>query len=75
MNKPNHDDIRTAVRENYGKVALGPQGEQACGCSSSCCVPNPDFNPVDASKALGYSGEDLASVPDGANMGLGCGNP
>src|SRR5690606_20009814 len=42
----------------------------AIGCSPSCCAPG-----ASASLELGYSPEDLAAVPEGANMGLGCGNP
>lgn len=61
------DDIRAAVREQYGNVA---RGSSATSCAPSCCGPKPD-----ASLALGYSAEDLAAVPEGANLGLGCGNP
>lgn len=67
------DNIRKAVREQYGKVA--ESGAAGCGCSvSSCC----DVPPTDAkltSMELGYSKTDVNLVPDGANMGLGCGNP
>ena len=66
MTESTKDDIRTAVREQYGGVARVGGG----GCSPGCCGPNPD-----ASLGLGYSAEDLAAVPEGANMGLGCGNP
>ncbi|MBL8611974.1 MAG: arsenite methyltransferase [Myxococcales bacterium] len=58
-----NDEVRAAVREQYASVARS-------GCTPSCCGPGPD-----ASLALGYSAEDLSSVPEGANMGLGCGNP
>jgi len=61
------DDIRAAVREQYGNVA---RATSAPACVPGCCGPRPD-----ASLALGYSAEDLAAVPEGANMGLGCGNP
>jgi arsenite methyltransferase len=61
------DETRTAVRERYGKVA---KASSSCCCSPGCCGPAPD-----ASLALGYSEGDLADVPEGANMGLGCGNP
>jgi arsenite methyltransferase len=57
------DAVRTAVREVYGKAA---EGAPVLGC----CGPNPG-----ASKQLGYSAEELAAVPEGANLGLGCGNP
>jgi SAM-dependent methyltransferase len=66
MSTNTKDEIRTAVREQYGRVARSPGG----GCAPACCGPG-----ADASLALGYSPEDLAAVPEGANMGLGCGNP
>ncbi len=67
--------IRSAVRENYGK--LGAQQGSACGClpSSSCCDPSGSDRQVEVSLALGYSHEELSAVPEGANLGLGCGNP
>jgi len=67
MNEQTKDDVRTAVREQYGKVA---RTDGAAGCAPGCCGPG-----ASASLGLGYSAEDLASVPEGANMGLGCGNP
>ncbi|MBT3362352.1 MAG: arsenite methyltransferase [Chloroflexi bacterium] len=71
----NDQDIRNAVRESYGKVAT-QQGGSCCGPeslqASPCCGgPTPDT----ASKAIGYTDEQLASLPDGADLGLGCGNP
>lgn len=60
------DEIRTAVREQYGSIARNT----ATGSAPGCCGPG-----ADASLALGYSAEELAAVPEGANMGLGCGNP
>ena len=62
-----HAQVRAAVREQYGKVAK--QESSGC-CSPGCCGPAPD-----ASLALGYSPTDLESVPEGANLGFGCGNP
>ncbi len=59
------EGIRQAVREVYGRAA-----ETGC-CGSSCCSgPAPDL-----SHKMGYTAEELAAVPDGANLGLGCGNP
>lgn len=66
MNEQSPDDIRTAVREQYGKIAQ----QSGASCSPGCCGPGPE-----ASLQLGYSAQDLASVPEGANLGLGCGNP
>jgi SAM-dependent methyltransferase len=69
------NNIREAVRENYAKVAMA-SGSSGCGCSgSSCCSPVSSDIAKEISAGLGYSEEELASVPDGANMGLGCGNP
>ncbi len=74
MGKRNNDEIRNEVRKNYGKIATS--GSPACGCShSSCCGTPSEVNAADVSRGLGYSSEDLASMPEGANMGLGCGNP
>lgn len=63
------DEIRAAVREAYGAVATREQSG-CCGCGPGCCGPAGA-----SSRQLGYSEEDLASVPDGADLGLGCGNP
>ena len=67
-NEQTQDEVRGAVREHYGKVA---KSEPASCCAPGCCgAPMPDL-----SRALGYSDEDLAAVPEGSNLGLGCGNP
>jgi arsenite methyltransferase len=61
------DEIRSTVREHYGKLALS---------NSSCCGPvGCNSATPEISLALGYSTEELAAVPEGANLGLGCGNP
>ena len=71
MNEAENDKIRQAVRQQYGAVA---QQKQACGCGTSCCS-GPAPNAEDLSRALGYSSEEMGAIPEGANMGLGCGNP
>ena len=71
MPSPKKDQVRQHVRERYAGIA---KSSDSCGCSSSCCQPDALLNP-DASAQLGYSKEELAAVPAGANMGLGCGNP
>jgi arsenite methyltransferase len=74
MDKQKNDEIRSAVRENYGNVAVA--GRAGCGCSSSSCCGAPnEVTAANISLGLGYSGEDVTAVPEGANMGLGCGNP
>jgi SAM-dependent methyltransferase len=64
-------DIRETVREKYGALAEG--NDCGCGCSSGavpCCGTDET-----SMTALGYSEEELATIPEGANLGLGCGNP
>jgi SAM-dependent methyltransferase len=71
------DAVRTSVREHYGRVAAREGG---CGCAPTCCSPTeaarPDAPTAEAlSQALGYTPEQTGAVPEGANLGLGCGNP
>lgn len=65
------DRVRKHIRDRYAGIA---ESAGACGCGSGCCQPDALLNP-DASAQIGYSSEELAAVPEGANMGLGCGNP
>lgn len=68
------DDVKRVVRSAYGTVAEASNQSKCCGNSRSCCGVS--AKPDDAySKELGYSLEEFASVPEGSNMGLGCGNP
>lgn len=72
MDAVKNDEIRQAVREQYGRVAAS--GNSGCGCGPSCCdAPAPGADAL--SRRLGYTAEDMSTVPAGANMGLGCGNP
>ena len=64
------DEVRKAVREGYGNIAK--QSSPCCASGTSCCGGGVA---QDISRAIGYSEEDLKSVPEGANLGLGCGNP
>jgi len=70
------DAIRNQVREDYAKVAEANNANEACGIESSCCGVSDDIdiNTLNSLR-LGYSEDDLENVPDGADMGLGCGNP
>jgi SAM-dependent methyltransferase len=68
----NADAVRTAVREGYGKIAQ--RGGSCCGSAPTCCGSTPVAS-EDLAKHIGYSAEELAALPDGANMGLSCGNP
>lgn len=70
-NGSSHDKVRQAVRQRYSRVAVSDAG---CGSSSDCC-DSPLANLVSVSQGLGYTTDDVSSVPFGANLGLGCGNP
>ena len=72
----NQDALRKSVREAYTKVAVADNSGQSCGIESSCCGTSDD-NAINTliSTRLGYSQADLDLVPEGADMGLGCGNP
>lgn len=64
------------IRQAYAKVANAYDEGQCCGNGSSCCGVSDDsaINALTSTR-LGYSMTDLESVPEGADMGLGCGNP
>jgi len=70
------DDIRQNVRESYTQVAEASNEGENCGTGASCCGVSDDtaLNTL-VSTRLGYSEDDLDNVPEGADMGLGCGNP
>ena len=64
--------IREAVRRQYGSIAAAEGG--CCG-PTGCCSSGGLLADAKTSAKLGYSDEELSSVPAGANLGLGCGNP
>lgn len=69
------ENIKKAVRENYGKIASSSGGSCCSGpVTSSCCGGQVDLV-KEISSNIGYSEEDLNKVPEGSNLGLGCGNP
>jgi len=67
----NEDEKRKIVREGYAKIAK--QKSSCCAPAPSCCGGT-DIR-QDISKKIGYTEEDLKAAPEGANLGLGCGNP
>jgi arsenite methyltransferase len=65
--------IRAVVRTKYGEIAKGTS--RGC-CGPECCGgPAPEATELKIGAAVGYSSAELAAVPEGANLGLGCGNP
>jgi ubiquinone/menaquinone biosynthesis C-methylase UbiE len=64
------EKVKKVVRNRYAKVAK--TSGSCCASSISCCSA-PTSEQV--SKMIGYSEEEMNAVPEGANLGLGCGNP
>jgi SAM-dependent methyltransferase len=91
MESSEKETVRQVVRERYGNIAKSAADAggksltpSCCGSSgapaaadqqSSCCGGGAQFTPQQISTLMGYSKEDVGSVVDGANLGLGCGNP
>lgn len=68
---PDHEDaVRTEVRNAYAKAATA---SSSC-CGPSCCGAPAAVVPATSAR-IGYSADEIAQAPEGANLGLGCGNP
>ena len=65
------EEVKKVVREGYAQVAKS--GSSCCAPQNPCCGATNVA--ADISKKIGYTDEDIQSVPEGANLGLGCGNP
>ena len=90
MDTIDKEKIKESVRESYAKVAKAGGVSIKSSMAASCCGPSdtsadtnvaasccggPEVTPEQMSAVMGYSNEEIASVIEGANMGLGCGNP
>jgi SAM-dependent methyltransferase len=90
METKEKEKVRQAVRESYGSIAKSVSMVSGIGAAPSCCGTSentnqpdiqasccggPQVGPEQLNALMGYSPQDLASAPEGANMGLGCGNP
>src|SRR5512135_2091264 len=73
MNKKD-SEIKKHVRDRYARAA---KTKTSCcpPASSPCCSGQPDLSAGKAGQMVGYSAEELAAIPEDANLGLGCGNP
>jgi len=74
------DEQRRAVRRRYARIAR--DGSEASSCcddasddASSCCDESDAASDDELTRQLGYSEDEVAAVAEGANLGLGCGNP
>ena len=69
-------EIKEMVRARYGGIAAAESKSGCCGpAASSCCETSSASAEAGKSLQMGYSEAELAAVPEGANLGLGCGNP
>lgn len=76
------DAIRGQVREGYARIAQTGSwsalqqdaSSSSCCAGGGCCGPA-TFTPEQLATAIGYSQGEIALTPEGANMGLSCGNP
>jgi SAM-dependent methyltransferase len=90
MENNEKESIRQFVRESYGNIAKSDSIPSGLSSTSSCCgqtdtagstgttascCGGPQITPQQISTLMGYSNEDFKSVVEGANLGLGCGNP
>ncbi|MCJ7520812.1 MAG: arsenite S-adenosylmethyltransferase, partial [Dehalococcoidia bacterium] len=66
------EEIRKVVREGYARIAR-QDSNPCCAPTTSCCGGTDLAR--DISRNVGYTEEELDTVPEGANLGLGCGNP
>jgi len=62
------EEVKKAVRDGYARIA---KSDSPCGCGCGCGPQTAES----ISGSIGYTDEEMAAVPDGANLGLGCGNP
>ena len=65
--------IKEMVRARYGGIAAASETSCCAPAASPCC--GPEVASHDKARRIGYTEAELAAVPEGANLGLGCGNP
>ncbi len=66
MAPDNKTDIHAHVSKRYGEIAED---------GGTCCGSKTDLGRLDHAQAIGYSADEIATLPEGANLGLGCGSP
>jgi arsenite methyltransferase len=76
VNRNDAETVRERVRAGYAEIARAGQTAGAGGCCgpSSCCGAKP-ATADETAQRVGYNAAELATLPEGANMGLSCGNP
>jgi arsenite methyltransferase len=73
----NDDNIKEKIKERYGKIAIFGNSDSCCMPSSECCSgeENSGASTMQSTEAIGYNSTELASIPQSAILGVGCGNP
>ncbi|MEK6674053.1 MAG: arsenite methyltransferase [Planctomycetota bacterium] len=75
------ETIRTAVRDRYSQIAENDphhktqESSEGSGCCGGGTCGTGSFGVTELAQGIGYTKDELATTPDGANMGLSCGNP
>jgi SAM-dependent methyltransferase len=73
MTQPQESEqVRQKVREGYSQIA--GNSESCCGTGRSCCGSAPTAA-EELARLVGYTADEMAALPEGANLGLSCGNP
>src|SRR5262245_33343473 len=78
MSTHDTETVHEAVRNNYAAIARANMPDEQEAQSDSCCAPSCCSSSMDVTTlatSIGYDPAELSSLPDGANMGLSCGNP
>ena len=71
------ENLRNVIRQVYGRIAQG-EATSCCGPGASCCGGGnsaTEAGPARLAMGIGYTADDLATLPEGSNMGLSCGAP
>ena len=71
MSHDKADSLRQSVTQSYASIARGEKVD----CGGYGCCASGEATPEAISAAMGYSADELSALPEGANLGLGCGNP
>jgi SAM-dependent methyltransferase len=72
VNLVEEEKVKKIVREGYAKIA---RKEKSCSNTPTSCCSNSSDVSKEITRRIGYTEEEIGSVPEGANLGLGCGNP
>jgi arsenite methyltransferase len=76
LNLNDAESVREQVRAGYGEKARESKSAgSGCGCAPSSCCGSATTTVNELARSIGYTEAELAGLPEGANMGLSCGNP